>query len=281
MMIVKQDEIKHQNRVIFERLEIAKNFKRVPKVFFEEEACFLFLSKGDFNFRTPDKLLSFSQGDGMLAKCGNYFIEGNSHNETTPSETVTVVGAFFYPEIVKKFFENDLSLEAFIKPITVSKVHIDTLLKHFIENLNYLLDNPSVVDDNIIINKQKELLILLSKSENSTSISEFINSLFSPLEYDFREIIEKNIYSDLTIQELAYLCNMSEATFKRKFVSIYKQSPAKYIQLKKLSRAKQLLKTQSNTIANVAYDCGFSTPSSFNKSFKKNFGLTPSEYRMS
>ena len=144
-----------------------------------------------------------------------------------------------------------------------------------------MLDNPSIVDDNIIINKQKELLILLSKSENSSSIQEFINSLFSPLEYNFRDVIEKNIYSDLTIQEFAYLCNMSEATFKRKFVSIYNQSPAKYIQLKKLSRAKQLLKTQPSTIANVAYDCGFSSPSSFNKSFKKNFGLTPTEYRMS
>lgn len=279
-MIVNQDEIKYQNKVVFERLEIAKNFKRAPKVFFEDEACFLFLSKGDFNFRTPDKLLSFSQGDGMLAKCGNYFIEGNSYG-INPPQTVTVVGAFFYPEIVKNFFENDLSLETFMKPITVSKVHIDKLLKHFIENLNYLLDNPSVVDDNIIINKQKELLILLSKSQNSVSIAEFINSLFSPFEYDFREVIKKNIYSDLTIQELAYLCNMSEATFKRKFVSIYKQSPAKFIQLKKLSRAKQLLKTQSSNISDIAYDCGFSTPSSFNKSFKKNFDLTPTEYRMS
>lgn len=280
-MIIKQDEIKYQNKVVFERLEIAKNFKRVPKFFFEDEACFLFLSNGDFNFRAPDKLLSFSQGDGMLAKCGNYFIEGTSHNEKTPPQTITVVGAFFYPEIVKKFFDSDLSIEAFIKPITVSKVHIDTLLKHFIENLNYILDNPSVVDDNIILNKQKELLILLSKSENWASITKFINTLFLPFEYDFREIIEKNIYSDLNIQELAYLCNMSEATFKRKFVSIYNQSPAKYIQLKKLSRAKQLLKTQLSTIANVAYDCGFNTPSSFNKSFKKNFGLTPTEYRMS
>lgn len=279
-MTIRQDEIKYEGKVVFERLEIAKNFKRAPKLFYEDEACFLFLSKGTFNFRTPDQVLSFSEGDGMLAKCGNYFIEGTTHNEKLPPETVTVVGAFFYPLIVKKFFESDLSLEAFTHPITVSKVHIDTLLRHFVENLNYLLDNPSVVDDNIIINKQKELLILLSKSENSTSIMAFINSLFSPFEYNFKDVIEKNIYSDLTIQELAYLCNMSEATFKRRFTTTYNQSPAKYIQLKKLSRAQQLLKTP-NPIADIAYDCGFSSPSSFNKAFKKSFGLTPSDYRMS
>ena len=67
--------------------------------------------------------------------------------------------------MLKELVESDLSLEAFNKPITVSKVHIDKLLRHFIENMNYCLDNPSVVDDNIILNKQKKLLILLMKSE--------------------------------------------------------------------------------------------------------------------
>lgn len=280
-MVIHQDEIKYKGKVVFERLEISKNFRRAPKLFFEDEACFLFLSKGALDFRTPNQLLSFSEGDGMLAKCGNYLIENNAHEQKVPTETVTVVGAFFYPDIVKKFFETDLSPEAFTNPVTVSKIHIDTLLKHFIDSLNYLLDNPSIVDDNIVINKQKELLILLSKSENPTNIIAFINSLFSPFEYNFRDVIEKNIYSDLTVKELAYLCNMSEATFKRHFNTIYNQSPAKYIQLKKLARAKQLLKRQPNTIAGIAYDCGFSSPSSFNTAFKKNFGLTPSEYRMS
>lgn len=280
-MVIQQDEIRYKGKVVFERLEISKNFRRAPKLFFEDEACFLFLSKGAFDFRTPNQLLSFSEGDGMLAKCGNYLIENNANEQKVPTETVTVVGAFFYPDIVKKFFEADLSPKAFTNPITVSKIHIDTLLKHFIDSLNYLLDNPSIVDDNIVINKQKELLILLSKSENPTNIITFINSLFSPFEYNFRDVIEKNIYSDLTVKELAYLCNMSEATFKRHFNTIYNQSPAKYIQLKKLARAKQLLKTQSNTIAGIAYDCGFSSPSSFNTAFKKNFGLTPSEYRVS
>ncbi len=279
-MMAKKDEIRYLNKVVFERLELTGDFKRTPKVFFEDEACFMFLSKGSFNFRTPNQLLSFSEGDGMLAKCDNYFIESSGQGEENPTDSFIVVGAFFYPEIVKKFFENDLSLETLVHPVTVSKIHLDTLLKFFIENLNYLLDNPSIVDDNLIISKQKELLILLSKSENSTSVKAFVNSLFSSFEYNFREIVEKNIYSDLTIQEFAYLCNMSEATFKRKFKSVYNQSPARYIQSKKLERAKQLLNTQSKTIADIAYNCGYSSPSSFNKAFKKSFGLTPSEYKL-
>lgn len=281
MTVLQEDEIRYEGKVVFQRLEIAKNFKRAPKVFFENEACFLFINEGAFSFRTPHQLFSFDEGDGMLAKCGNYFIETGIQTEEKSTESVTVIGAFFYQSIVKKFFESDLPLDTFSNPIKVTKIHIDNLLKNFIDNINYLLDNPSIVDDNIIMNKQKELLILLSKTENSNSISVFINSLFLPFEYNFRAIIKKNIYSDLTIQDFAYLCGMSEATFKRKFRTVFNQSPAKYIQLKKLSRAKELLKTPSNSISEIAYECGFNSPSSFNNAFKKNFNLTPTEFIMS
>lgn len=280
-MILKQDDIKYKDKVVFERLEISKDFKRMPKVFYEDEACFLILDQGSFDFRTPDDLISFSQGEGMLAKCGNYLIENDSLQDRSSAETAIVVGAFFYPELVKKFFEHDLSIESFQNPISVSKVHIDSMIKHFIISLNYLFDHPSTVDENLLVNKQKELLILLSKSEKADSINSFITALFSPFEYSFKETIERNIYSDLNISELAYLCNMSEASFKRKFSSIFKQSPAKYIQEKKMARAKRLLKLPANTVAHVAYESGFGSPSAFNKAFKKNVGLTPTEYKKS
>lgn len=280
-MILEKKEIKYREKVVFERLVMSANTKRAPKIFFEDEACFLFLTKGAFQFRTPTNLLEFSEGDGMLAQCGNYLIENMSLNKEISSETVSVVGAFFYPEMVKEYFDNDLSLKHFQKPITVSKVNIGPMMKSLVESLNYLLDNPSLADENLIINKQKELLILLSKSEEAKSIIEFIHSLFTPYEYDLKEIIEKNIYTNLTIAELAYLSGMSEATFKRKFSSIFNQSPAKYILQRKLARAKVLLKIESKAISEIAYECGFSSPSSFNRIFKKNFNKTPSEYRKS
>jgi AraC family transcriptional regulator, exoenzyme S synthesis regulatory protein ExsA len=74
-MIIEQKEIKYKGKVVFERLVLSTDFTRVPKLFAEDEACFLYLTKGAFQFRTPTNLLSFTEGDAMLAKCGNYFIE--------------------------------------------------------------------------------------------------------------------------------------------------------------------------------------------------------------
>ncbi len=280
-MILEQREIRHKGKVIFERLVMSAEFRRVPKLFVEDEACFLFLTKGAFHFRTPTNLLTFREGDAMLSKCGNYFIENVSVNPQTEHEIISVVGAFFYPAMVKSFFQADLSIRQFQDNFDTRKVSIEPLMRSFIDSLNYLLDNPSIADENLVVAKLKELLLLLNKSENAASINAFVNSLFVPHEYDFNEIIRQNLYANLSMEELAHLCNSSLATFKRKFADYYKESPARYILRKKLERAGELLKIKAKPVSEIAFECGFETVSNFDKAFKKAFGKSPSEYRLS
>ncbi len=278
-MIYDQKIIKYRGKRVFEKLVMTSDFKRVPKYFAEDEACFLFIKEGSFQFRTPTNLLKYTKNEAMLAKCGNYFLEDISINET--DNKLAAIGAFFYPEMVKEFFATDLSLKHFAKPFDVKKVNIEPLMKSFIDSIDFLLDNQTLVDENIIINKLKELLIILSKSENANSINEFVSSLFIPYEYDFTDVIQKNVFSNLSLKELAMLCNCSLATFKRKFAEHYKESPTKYFTQKKLEKAEQLLVLKSKSIGDIAFDCGFETISTFNKAFKKHFGKSPSQFRLS
>lgn len=280
-MILEQVELKYKDKVVFTRLVMSAKFKRVPKLFAEDEACFLFLTKGAFLFRTPTKLLRFSEGDALLSKCGNYFIENASVNNESTAEIISAVGAFFYPAMVKGFFVNDLSLNSFQDGFDAVKANTDPLMKSFVESLNYMLDNPALADDNLIVTKLKELLLLLSRSEGSESINEFVLSLFNPAHYDFKEIIQKNIFSNLALTDLAFLCNMSLATFKRKFSVIYSTSPARYFQIKRLEKAQHLLEIDANAISDIAFECGFQTVAGFDKVFKKHFSTSPSQYRMS
>lgn len=279
-MILEQTEIKYKGKVIFERLVMSTNFKRVPKLFVEEEACFLFLSKGAFHFRTPTNLLTFAEGDGMLSKCGNYFIENVTINQKTEHQVISAIGAFFYPAMVKSFFQTDLSIQQFQSKFDTTKINIEPLMKAFIDSINYMLDNPAIADENLIVTKLKELLLLLNKSEKAGSINEFVNSLFVPHEYNFNEIIQKNLYSNLSLVEFAHLSSLSLATFKRKFTDYFKESPAKYILKKKLEKSIQLLQHKSKSISEIAYECGFETISTFDKSFKKQYGKSPTEYRL-
>ncbi|MBI5371830.1 MAG: helix-turn-helix transcriptional regulator [Sphingobacteriales bacterium] len=256
-------------------------FKRIPKFFKEEEACFLFLSKGAFRFRTPTRVLTFHEGDAMLSKCGNYFIEQLSANPHPPSGTLSALAGYFYPEMVKQFFQADLSIKHFQNNFDTQKVAIEPLLKACIDSISYLLDNPLLADDNLVTTKLKELLLLLSKTEQAGSIHDFISSLFTPATYDFNEIIQNNLFSDLSMEELARLTHSSLATFKRKFSALYHESPAKYILVKRLEKSSQLLQIKPKPVADIAYECGFENITHFNKAFKKHFGKTPTAFRLS
>lgn len=279
-MLLEQKGIKYQGKVVFEKITISADFRRIPKMFSEDEACFLFLTKGAFHFRTPTSILTFKEGDAMLAKCGNYLIEQAGVYKNLTGPVISATGAFFYPAMVKAFFETDLSLENFRK-FDASKIRVQPLLRSFVESIDYLLDNPSLADENLIATKLKELLLLLSKSEQANSINEFVASLFAPNEYSFKEIIKQNQYSNLSLAEMAYLCNMSVATFKRKFTRMYNESPAKYFLIQKLERSAKLLQINSKTVSDIAYECGFDTVSNFDRSFKKHFNVSPSQYRLS
>ncbi len=279
-MILEHKIITHNNKVVFEKLVMTPNFKRVQKHFLENEACFLFLKNGSFKFRTPTNTLTYKKNEAMLAKCGNYFFENILIKESNENETIALISAYFYPEIVKSFFEKELSIKHFQKKFDVIKVNIDPLMKSFIDSIDFLLENQSIVDENMIMNKIKELLLILSKSENASSVHDFVESLFVPHEYDFTEVIQQNLYSDISINDFAKLCNCGVTTFKRKFKEHYKNTPAKYILVKKLEKATQLLYIKNKAIADIAYDCGFETIPNFNKAFKKHFGKSPSEFRL-
>ena len=274
---MKKKVLQYQGKALFEKVEMEPTFNRFPKLFQEDEACFMYMSEGTFSFRTPTNLIELKSGEAIVAKCGNYFIEPSPSHDS--NKAIMVYGAYFYPELVKEFFQTDLKLVDFRKNFDVSRAKVEPLMKLFIESINHLIENPELADNNLILSKLKELILLLGKTESS--IHNYINALFTPYEYDFKEIIQKNTFANLSLTELANLCGCSLATFKRRFNKYYDQPPAKYILQKKLEKSVQLLSIESNSISEVAYDCGFENINHFNRAFKKQFGITPSRSRLS
>lgn len=56
-MILQQKTLKYKGQIVFEKIEIS-NLKRIPKLFQDNEACFMFINKGEFSVRTPDEFIS-------------------------------------------------------------------------------------------------------------------------------------------------------------------------------------------------------------------------------
>ncbi len=94
------------------------------------------------------------------------------------------------------------------------------------------------------------------------------------------ELIKENLdNSEFKVENLAKELSISRVQLYRKVKSIMGLSVSDYITNYKLEKAKALLKTSSLTVSEIAYKCGFSSPSYFSTSFKNQYDTTPANYR--
>lgn len=94
------------------------------------------------------------------------------------------------------------------------------------------------------------------------------------------QIIEANLNnSDFSVEMLSEDLFVSTANLYRKLKALTGMSPNQYIRAFRLSSAKILLQDPNHTIADIAYATGFTDPDYFSRLFKKETGVTPSEYR--
>lgn len=93
------------------------------------------------------------------------------------------------------------------------------------------------------------------------------------------KVIDTRLARPPTIPEMAEHCRMSVRTFHRAFDAAYGMSPGKYLQLRRLERAKELLADERLTVEAVADRCGFSQPAFFRTIFARETGLTPAQFR--
>ena len=105
------------------------------------------------------------------------------------------------------------------------------------------------------------------RSDNHSAISSTI------------QFINTNLAEKLDLDTLARMANMSKNSYLYWFRHFNGISPYSYIQSMRILRAVDMLKNTSDTIAHIAFSCGFNSTVSFNKMFKKVMGCTPGEVR--
>ena len=93
-----------------------------------------------------------------------------------------------------------------------------------------------------------------------------------------RRLIETDLSHPWRSSEVADHFAISEATMRR-WLTKSGQGFSKILQNTRLEHGLSLLQSTEIPISHIALDCGFKTPSHFSDSFKKRFGIKPSEIR--
>lgn len=245
-----------------------------------EQACFLYMLDGDMQYLSQNSTIDIPSNYSLLLNCVNSGNKIQNSNNDNKGEIVIVT---FHPDILKKIYEKDLP--KLFKPNnevsnqTSEKIKNDFLIKKYIEGLLFYFENPSLISEEILVLKLKEIILLLSQTQNADIIQTILSQLFSPATYTFKQIIEANLFTQINIEELAKRTNLSTSSFKREFKKLYNDSPANYIKTKRLERAAELLLISSERITDIAFDCGFNDLANFTKSFNDKYKITPTNYR--
>ena len=93
------------------------------------------------------------------------------------------------------------------------------------------------------------------------------------------ELMEKELANvDLDITRITEMMKISRTKFYYKVKGLTGENPSVFFKRYKLNRAADLLKEGKNNMSEIAYMTGFNTLSHFSTSFKKQFGVPPSEY---
>ena len=91
--------------------------------------------------------------------------------------------------------------------------------------------------------------------------------------------VNNNLAKSLSLEELAAVACFSPFHFHRIFVAVTGESVNFFTNRRRLEKAARLLKYSKDSLSIVAMECGFSSPATFSRSFKKYFGISPSTYK--
>lgn len=131
---------------------------------------------------------------------------------------------------------------------------------------------------NIIHMKQvqrEKVANTLGSDVESVSLSKFDKDFINQI----NELIEKNIDNDeFSIADITQALFISRSLLHVKMKSLLNISMGDYIRKKRLNKACELLREGYN-VSETAYKTGFANPNYFSKSFKKEFGVKPTEYQ--
>ena len=96
---------------------------------------------------------------------------------------------------------------------------------------------------------------------------------------ELKEYIWANHTKNITLKQIAKTYYTNEKYLGRLFKKETGVSVHEYINDTRLNRAAHILKNSTDSILSISIECGFANISHFNRSFKKKYGITPSQYR--
>jgi AraC-like DNA-binding protein len=152
-------------------------------------------------------------------------------------------------------------------------------MKEYFNSLGQYMKDGMLLSDPIAERIKMTELIYMLLSNEECCINKQVLAHSDRQRENFEQVIRRNIFNDVSIEELAAQSNRSLTSFKKEFKSRFHESPHKWFIRQRLMHSRMLLISTGKSISEIGVECRFPNTSHFIKLFKKEFHYTPASYR--
>lgn len=271
----------YQNIIELEDVSIVESCTKAhetKKVMFLEDHMLLFVLEGTFKIKLGNSYFEVNKNEMILLKKFSGIEAwkfGNPENNYAFESMMFFIKDDFLLDFLKsenlKLFKHQEPAPVFVRPFK------ERLLR-FLESLKPYFHDKEEINTNLYRIKMMELLYDLAQTDKNLLLQ--LIQLKSRQPTDIPKVMEENYLNPVSLKELAYLAGRSLSSFRRDFEAIYRVSPGKWIQEKRMEKARELLSATEMTVADVCYTIGYENISHFSRLFKSFWGHNPSDARI-
>ncbi len=215
---------------------------------------------------------------------GERKVESESESKSENKEDIQEITIQFElsclpPELLKK--NQFASIGRLIERAKNGVAFSQTGILNIYSLLMMLLKEESSFQQMLIFFEMMHRLSMDNESRvlSSGSFAQVVSPSGSRRVQKIKEYVSAHYKETLTLGQLADLIGMTEVGCSRFFKMRTGKTISEYITEVRLGHASRLLVDTTQSVAEVAYDCGFNNLSNFNRLFHKVRGFTPTQFR--
>ena len=240
---------------------------------------FIYIVRGTMDYFINGKKVRMNQGEGIFVNSQRlHYGFSDEKNECTFIALVIHPDLFIHASSgAKQYFEMKFGYDNVDYILLYPHVLWQSEILQLIVTIN-----EEMTQDHIRILKvlSHALMVIDGIGEHiENKINEALDHKDEIAFLNMTDYIHHNYGEKLTIEDIAnhgLVCRSKACQLFKKFI---RQTPNTYLNQYRLQKSKELLKDSHLTILDIAVLCGFNTSSYFGTIFKKEYGLSPAEYR--
>jgi len=120
----------------------------------------------------------------------------------------------------------------------------------------------------------------LACAQDTVTVEKAGSSLHAAIKINkVKDYVNEHYRNPIKLSEVAGMTGLTPNSFSRFFMQHTGQTFCDYVNSVRVDKAASLLLISKETVASIAYSCGFNSPHYFNNTFKRLKGVTPGEVK--